>query len=192
MLTGRQGAHMADAAGQAAAWQAPHSKQPTPPAQQAGRQGHRRAGTKRSSQAGWAPTGEAAILQNLEHHVEDIGVRLLNLIKQHHRVRPPPAVQTSQAGSTTGGAEGEGEQMQAGQQEGAGWQSNTPAKCGQLLPSSAPPSRAGTQTAPSSLPAGQPPASLCRQQVGASRTGWRAPDCLGQLAALVVADVAGG
>ena len=75
---------MADAAGQAAAWQAPHSKQPTPPAQQAGRQGHRRAGTKRSSQAGWAPTGEAAILQNLEHHVEDIGVRLLNLIKQHH------------------------------------------------------------------------------------------------------------
>ena len=33
---------------------------------------------------------EAAILQDLEHHVEDVGVGLLNLIEEHHCVRPPP------------------------------------------------------------------------------------------------------
>ena len=33
---------------------------------------------------------EAAILQDLEHHVKDIWVGLLNLIKEHHCVRPPP------------------------------------------------------------------------------------------------------
>ena len=43
------------------------------------------------------PTREASVLKNLEHHVEHIGVRLLNLIKQHHGVWPPPV----------GGGEGE-------------------------------------------------------------------------------------
>ena len=33
---------------------------------------------------------EAAILKNLKHHVEDIRMRLLNLIKQHHGVGSPP------------------------------------------------------------------------------------------------------
>jgi hypothetical protein len=32
--------------------------------------------------------GETAILQNLKHHVEHVGVGLLDLIKQHHSVRP--------------------------------------------------------------------------------------------------------
>mmetsp|Transcript_26776 Transcript_26776/g.58372 ORF Transcript_26776/g.58372 Transcript_26776/m.58372 type:complete len:1072 (-) Transcript_26776:90-3305(-) len=31
---------------------------------------------------------QAAVLQNLKHHVEHVGVRLLNLIKQHHGVWP--------------------------------------------------------------------------------------------------------
>ena len=34
--------------------------------------------------------GEAAILQDLEHHVEDVRVGLLDLIKEDHCVRPPP------------------------------------------------------------------------------------------------------
>mmetsp|Transcript_3026 Transcript_3026/g.11268 ORF Transcript_3026/g.11268 Transcript_3026/m.11268 type:complete len:911 (+) Transcript_3026:148-2880(+) len=34
--------------------------------------------------------GEAAILKNLKHHVEDVGVRLLNLVKEHEGVRAPP------------------------------------------------------------------------------------------------------
>lgn len=39
----------------------------------------------------WAHLGvcESAILQNLKHHVEDVGVSLLNLIKEHDGVRPP-------------------------------------------------------------------------------------------------------
>ena len=34
--------------------------------------------------------GEAPILEDLEHHVEDVRVGLLNLIEEHHCVRPPP------------------------------------------------------------------------------------------------------
>ena len=31
----------------------------------------------------------SAVVQHLQEHVEDIDMRLLDLIKQHHRVRPP-------------------------------------------------------------------------------------------------------
>lgn len=33
---------------------------------------------------------QAAVLKDLKHHVEDIRMRLLNLIEQHHSVGPPP------------------------------------------------------------------------------------------------------
>ena len=38
---------------------------------------------------GYLGVGEAAVLQDLEHHVEHVWVRLLNLIEKHHGVRPP-------------------------------------------------------------------------------------------------------
>ncbi len=34
--------------------------------------------------------GEAAVLQDLQQHVEHIGVRLLDFVKQHQPRRPPP------------------------------------------------------------------------------------------------------
>ena len=34
--------------------------------------------------------GEAAVVEDLQQHVEDLGVRLLDLVEQDHRVRPPP------------------------------------------------------------------------------------------------------
>ena len=35
------------------------------------------------------PIGQAAIVQQLQQHVEDFVVRLLDLVEQHHAVRPP-------------------------------------------------------------------------------------------------------
>jgi hypothetical protein len=34
--------------------------------------------------------GEAAVVEHLEQHVEDVGMRLLDLVEQHHRVGLPP------------------------------------------------------------------------------------------------------
>ena len=36
------------------------------------------------------PVGEPAVLEQLQQHVEDIGVRLLDLVEQQHAVRPAP------------------------------------------------------------------------------------------------------
>src|SRR5260370_38192939 len=33
--------------------------------------------------------GEASVVHNLEHHVENVGMRLLDFVKQHHRIRTP-------------------------------------------------------------------------------------------------------
>ena len=34
--------------------------------------------------------GEASVVEHLQQHVEDLGVRLLDLVEQDHAVRPPP------------------------------------------------------------------------------------------------------
>ena len=36
------------------------------------------------------PVRQPAIIENLQHHVEDVRMRLLDLIEQNHRIRPPP------------------------------------------------------------------------------------------------------
>ena len=33
--------------------------------------------------------GQAAVVEHLQQHIEDIGMRLLDLLEQHHRIRPP-------------------------------------------------------------------------------------------------------
>lgn len=35
--------------------------------------------------------GDATVIQQLQQHVHDVGVRLLHLVKQHHRMWVPPA-----------------------------------------------------------------------------------------------------
>ena len=36
------------------------------------------------------PVRQPAVVENLQQHIEDIGVRLFDLVEQHHRIRSAP------------------------------------------------------------------------------------------------------
>ena len=110
------------------------------------------------------PTREPPVLQDLEHHVEHVGVRLLDLVKQHHAEGLAPAGRARRGKKAVrvrgGKVSGSVRVPHAGRQQGQ-----------PIVLKQAPPCIA----APAQSPAAVSP-----------------PDSLGQLAALAKADVAYG